>query len=90
MQTYHPDAADWYRSLDELYYFGGSIFGHAREHRAIYPHIAQRDIEVSLNVGDLISVAGNNWNGWSTGTNLRTKKTGLFPSYKVAGMARFS
>ena len=33
--------------------------------------------------GDLIGIAGNHWDGFSKGTNERTRKVGLFPSYKV-------
>ncbi|XP_015378055.1 PREDICTED: alpha-(1,6)-fucosyltransferase-like [Diuraphis noxia] len=38
---------------------------------------------MDLEVGDEIEVAGNHWDGYSKGTNLRTKKTLLYPSFKV-------
>jgi glycoprotein 6-alpha-L-fucosyltransferase len=51
---------------------------------AIYNHEAnEENNEIELKVGDLVGIAGNHWNGYSKGLNKRTKKEGLFPSYKV-------
>jgi len=36
MQTLHPDAAHYFHSLDDIYYFGGQT-GH--EETAIYKHV---------------------------------------------------
>ena len=80
MQTYHADAATWFRSLDDIYYFGGQN-GHNQI--VIYSHTAQRPGEIDLKVGDRIGVAGNHWDGYSKGTNQRSGKVGLYPSYKV-------
>lgn len=33
--------------------------------------------------GDLVGIAGNHWDGFSKGKNLRTNQNGLFPSFKV-------
>lgn len=38
---------------------------------------------MSIEKGDLIGVAGNHWNGFSKGRNLRTNQIGLYPSFKV-------
>ena len=80
MQSLHPDASTYFHSLDDIYYFGGQN-GHSQV--AIYPHKAQHDREIDLKVGDKIGVAGNHWDGYSMGTNFRTGRKGLYPSYKV-------
>lgn len=80
MQSFYPDAADKFRSLDDIYYYGGQS-GHNRV--AVLPHEPQRQGEISLIVGDLVGVAGNHWNGYSKGRNLRTNQIGLYPSFKV-------
>ena len=38
---------------------------------------------MSLDVGDLVSIAGNHWDGFSKGTNRKLRQTALYPSYKV-------
>ena len=81
MQTLHDeDASSWFKSLDDVYYFGGQ---NAHDQVAIYPHKPMRSEEVELNVGDVIGVAGNHWDGFSKGRNKNTRKTGLYPSFKV-------
>jgi glycoprotein 6-alpha-L-fucosyltransferase len=62
MQNLHPDAADRFRSLDDIYYYGGQG-SHNRE--AIMAHKATRPEEIDLQVGDIIGVAGNHWDGFS-------------------------
>ena len=52
------------------------------DQRAVYPHRGG-DGEISLEVGDLVNIAGNHWNGYSKGRNKRTGAFGLYPSYKV-------
>ena len=79
MQALVPDAADRFHSLDDIYYYGGQT-GH--QQRAIYPHTGT-GAEISLEVGDLVGIAGNHWDGYSKGTNKRTRSVGLYPSYKV-------
>lgn len=38
---------------------------------------------MDLEVGDVIGVAGNHWNGLNKGKNHRSRKIGLYPSYKT-------
>ena len=81
MQTRYPDASWRFKSLDDVYYFGGQ-----NEHlvQALYDHVPRRDLgEIELKKGDLIGLAGNHWNGFSKGRNHRNNEEGLFPSYKV-------
>ena len=80
MQTLHPDASHNYKSLDDIYYYGGQ---NAHNQRALYPHSSRDTREMELQPGDLIGIAGNHWDGFSKGRNKRTGKTGLYPSYKV-------
>ena len=84
MQALHPDAADFFHSLDDIYYYGGQT-GH--DQRAIYPHHGENG-EISFEVGDSIGIAGNHWDGYSKGTNRRTRAIGLYPSYKVEEIYR--
>ena len=79
MQSLHPDASDRIHSLDDVYWMGG-MYDH--EQNVIYPHQGNEN-ELTLEVGDVIRLAGNHWDGYSKGMNLRTNKVGLFPSYKV-------
>lgn len=80
MQTMYPDASDRFKSLDDIYYYGGQN-SHNRE--AVLAHQARGHEEIFLNKGDLVGVAGNHWNGFSKGRNMRTNQNGLFPSFKV-------
>lgn len=81
MQTRFPDASWRFRSLDDVYYYGGQN-GH--NVLAVFDHIPRRGSgEIELKKGDFVGIAGNHWNGFSKGKNQRTGKTGLFPSYKV-------
>jgi hypothetical protein len=50
---------------------------------AVLPHTPKDPSEMELVVGDKISVAGNHWNGYSKGTNLRTNQLALYPTFKV-------
>lgn len=80
MQTMYPDASNRYKSLDDIYYYGGQN-SHNRE--AVLEHIPKNHEEIHVKKGDLIGVAGNHWNGYSKGKNSRTNQIGLFPSFKV-------
>ncbi|KAE8752245.1 hypothetical protein FOCC_FOCC001038 [Frankliniella occidentalis] len=80
MQSLHVDASASYRSLDDIYYYGGQ---NAHSWRAAQSHFAQKPEEIDLKIGDPVSVAGNHWDGFSRGRNLRTNLQGLFPSFKV-------
>ena len=81
MQTYHPDAANAFHSLDDIYYFGG-MTDHLQ--RALYDHVPEPNSEeIELKAGDIVGVLGNHWNGYSKGVNKRTFQKGLYPSWKV-------
>jgi len=80
MQSLHPDASNWYHSLDDIYYFGGQ---NAHDQIAMYQHKPRGPNEIALEPGDRIGIAGNHWDGYSKGTNRRTGSLGLYPSYKA-------
>ncbi len=80
MQVTRGDAANWFHSLDDVYYFGGQQ-GH--EQVAWLPHKARNTEEMDVAVGDVLGIAGNHWDGFSKGRNTRSGKTGLYPSYKA-------
>lgn len=81
MQPMRGDASGWFKSLDDIYYYGGQ---HAHEVVAVEPHKrTPKSQEIELRVGDIIHMAGNHWDGYSKGANRMTGQTGLFPSYKV-------
>ncbi|XP_078492262.1 alpha-(1,6)-fucosyltransferase-like [Ciona intestinalis] len=81
MQTLHPDASSYFHSLDDVYYYGGQT---AHEQIAVLDHDPKPGSqEIELRVGDVVGIAGNHWDGYSKGTNRRTKQTGLYPSYKT-------
>lgn len=81
MQPIRGDASGWFKSLDDIYYFGGQ---HPHEVVAVEPfEKSPYSLEIDLQVGDIIVMAGNHWDGYSKGYNRRTGQSGLFPSYKV-------
>ncbi|XP_075155715.1 alpha-(1,6)-fucosyltransferase 8 [Haematobia irritans] len=80
MQTLHPDAGHRFKSLDDIYYYGGQ---NQHNRQVIIPHKARGHDELHLKPGDLVGVAGNHWDGFSKGKNTRTNQVGLFPSFKV-------
>lgn len=80
LQLSHVDAADRFRSLDDIYYFGGQ---NAHNQRAIYNHTAQSPEEIDMRVGDTLGIAGNHWDGFSKGVNRRTGRHGLYPAFKA-------
>ncbi|CAH0560168.1 unnamed protein product [Brassicogethes aeneus] len=80
MQNYYPDASARFRSLDDVYYYGGQ---NAHNVVAVLAHEPKRAGEMSINVGDSIGIAGNHWNGLSKGMNARTNQIALFPGFKV-------
>lgn len=80
-QTRFPDAYWRFRSLDDIYYFGGQL---RQNVIAVLDHMPEPSLnEIELKKGDLVEIAGNHWDGYSKGKNLRTQQEGLFPSYKV-------
>ncbi|BES93248.1 Alpha-(1,6)-fucosyltransferase [Nesidiocoris tenuis] len=80
MQSLHPDYASRFRSLDDIYYYGGQAL-HKRV--AVMSHKASSPDQMDLEVGDIVGVAGNHWDGYSKGRNLRTNRIALYPSFKV-------
>ncbi|XP_029342410.1 alpha-(1,6)-fucosyltransferase-like isoform X1 [Acyrthosiphon pisum] len=76
----YADASTQFTSLDDMYHFSDQI---RRLHVAILPHKSNRPQEMDLQVDDEIEVIGNEWNGYSKGTHLRTNKTLLYPTFKV-------
>lgn len=80
MQTRFADASWRFRSLDDVYYFGGQ---NSHNVIALFDHKPERLDEIEIRRGDLIGLAGNHWNGYSKGRNRRNNQEGLFPSYKV-------
>lgn len=80
MNSFYSDASTQYTSLDDTYYFGGQK---PRINEIVLNHKATGPLEIDLKIGDKISVAGNLWNGYSDGIILRTRKSGLYPTFKV-------
>ncbi|XP_059164715.1 alpha-(1,6)-fucosyltransferase-like isoform X2 [Physella acuta] len=80
MQTLHGDASKYFRSLDDVFYYGGQS---AHDLRAVEAHPGNDDGVMELKPGDAIGIAGNHWNGFSKGVNRRTDQSALFPSYKA-------
>ncbi|XP_012939134.1 alpha-(1,6)-fucosyltransferase [Aplysia californica] len=80
MQTLHGDASEKFRSLDDVFYYGGQ---NAHDLRVLEAHPGDGDSMVEIKIGDAVGIAGNHWDGYSKGTNRRTGASGLYPSYKV-------
>ena len=80
MQYLKVDASDNFKSLDDIWYFGGQD-----EHQqvAVMEHKPGTRDEIELKVGDVVGVAGNHWNGFNKGRNHRTNRIGLYPQYKT-------
>lgn len=57
--------------------------------QAIIAHHSEKPSELELKVGDHVAVAGNHWDGYSKGRNLRTNQVGLYPSFKVKNRNSF-
>ena len=85
MQTLHGDASSNVRSLDDVFYYGGPG---AHNMRAVVRHVARGPSQLSFDVGDLVHIAGNHWDGFSKGTHNKSGKTGLYPSYKVVNVVQ--
>lgn len=82
MQQYHVDASDRFKSLDDIWYYGGQD---EHQQEALYEHKAQgrHSGEIDLKPGDVLGVAGNHWNGFNKGRNHRNNRVGLYPEYKT-------
>lgn len=69
MQTRYPDAYNRFKSLDDIYYYGGQ---NAHNVQAVLDHQPKSSEQIQVRAGDLIGIAGNHWNGFSKGKNIRT------------------
>ena len=85
MQTHHVDASEYYYSLDDVYYFGGMQGHHVK---AIYSQKSHSSSELELQVGDTLSLAGNEKDGTSKARVHRTGKYGEYLSYKTEEIFR--
>ncbi len=79
MQTLHPDASTKFKSLDDIYYYGGQG---AHQQVAMYANKGGSG-QIAMDIGDVLGIAGNHWDGFSKGVNERTKQSGLYPSFKA-------
>ncbi|CAL1536440.1 unnamed protein product [Lymnaea stagnalis] len=84
MQTLHGDASQRFRSLDDIYYFGGQ-----GRHlvRVVEPDDGNATVNgerlLRLVRGELVHTAGNHWNGLSKGSPIAGRISGFYPSYKT-------
>ena len=79
-QQRFPDGSWRFKSLDDVWYFGNS--DHQQE--VILAHKAATDEELNLEIGDILSVAGNHWNGYNKGRKHGgEEQLGLYPLYKT-------
>jgi glycoprotein 6-alpha-L-fucosyltransferase len=71
---------DGVQSLDDAYFFE-SQSSHNQlaviSHKAIWPE------EFSFERGDIIHTEGNHWDGFSKGSDLTNRQSGLYPTYKT-------
>ncbi len=84
MQQYHADASGYFKSLDKVYF----LQGHEHKQVALESHTPLTNEEMELAIGDQISITGNQWNGFSNGTNKRSSRSGLYPTHKVGEEVR--
>lgn len=77
------DSLAWFTSMGDEYSFNDQT---RKRYVAVLPHKANGPHEMDLQVGDEIEVVGNQRNGYSNGTHLRTNKTLLYPTFKVKYM----
>jgi len=80
MQQNHVDASDRFKSLDDIWYYGGQD---EHQQEAVYSHHQSQNGEIELEVGDVLGVAGNHWDGFNKGRNHRTNRVGLYPEFKT-------
>ncbi|XP_066934358.1 alpha-(1,6)-fucosyltransferase-like [Clytia hemisphaerica] len=80
MNYKHTDASQRFRSLDDIYYFGGQ-----EEHRvrALWSNEAKSPRQLSFDMGDILGIAGNHWDGQAKALHHRSGKEGLYPAFKV-------
>ncbi|CAH8529299.1 unnamed protein product [Schistosoma rodhaini] len=79
MQSNHlelGDASQQFRSLDDIYYFGG-------QQSSPYETIIS-DKENDLSPGDLVHFHGNHWNGYAKVEKLNTNRKVMAPAFKFS------
>ena len=86
MQSYHTDASDKLISLDHPYYFGGQNFG---AFRAVVDHHPLYLDGLAFKSNDSIYLLDIRRSSFY-GINIRTKKNGTFPGYKVKEVIKTS
>jgi len=80
MQQGHVDASNRFKSLDDIWYYGGQD---EHQQEAVLNHHAIHHGEIEVEIGDVLSVAGNHWDGFNKGRNHRTNRVGLYPEFKT-------
>merc|ERR1712240_1003263 len=80
MQQYHSDASNRFKSLDDIWYYGGQD---EHQQEAVLNHHAIHHGEIEVEIGDVLGVAGNHWDGFNKGRNHRTNRVGLYPEFKT-------
>lgn len=86
MQQGQVDASHKFKSLDDIWYYGGQS---EHQQKTVLKHDSQgAPGELSLEVGDVLGVAGNHWDGFNKGRNHRTNRVGLYPEFKTKEMLK--
>jgi len=80
MQQNHVDASNRFKSLDDIWYYGGQD---EHQQEAVLGHHQVHHGEIEMDVGDVLGVAGNHWDGFNKGRNHRTNRVGLYPEFKT-------
>jgi len=80
MQQGHVDASNRFKSLDDIWYYGGQD---EHQQEAVLNHHAIHHGEIEVEIGDVLGVAGNHWDGFNKGRNHRTNRVGLYPEFKT-------
>lgn len=80
MQTFFTDASHRVKSLDDVYWYYLQTEHYSE---AVVAHRPKNKGEITMEIGDVIKVNSNHWDGYSIGMNKRTNETGAFPSFKV-------
>jgi len=81
MQQGQVDASHKFKSLDDIWYYGGQD---EHQQEVVLKHPAKGvPGELSLEIGDVLGVAGNHWDGFNKGRNHRTNRVGLYPEFKT-------
>lgn len=79
MQQGQVDASHKFKSLDDIWYYGGQD---EHQQESVFKHQGSPG-ELSMEVGDVLGVAGNHWDGFNKGRNHRTNRVGLYPEFKT-------